>query len=169
MGTRTLTTCITQGYNDLWTQAMEVLVRKQAHDGINPVDRMVIQLQQLYAAGNYSRVLKTKGVRRKFDLTQCVPSFQPPVEITEFKRTRTVGMRVEFAISDLRESNDESLEGLAYRVLTGVRYDLMQKHYFKTAPDAAQVALAGFCFTAAMVSRRWKPPFGIELFALAGG
>ncbi len=158
MGEQILRTYGTAGYERQLAHAMEILKRKERHDGISPIDRMAGELLRLFNSGRYTETHKVHGVKRTYSLLAAIPTYIPPLKN---------GVALDVKLHDPRGLNGGYLEGYTEKLLNAVRYDLLLKHFMQTAPDVARTALGGLCFTAGIVSRRQKGAFGLKLFEVA--
>ena len=158
MGTLVLKPYVSARMAQQYEMAKAVLADKAKRDGIAPMDRVVAELLPLYLKGNYARVLRVGGVKRRFELVAAIPQQMLPQE---------GGVQVEVEIPELRQGQSEYLEGMAIGMVGAVRYDLMLKALCQTAPSEGHMAVGGLIYTAAVTSRRLKKPFGQLVFPVA--
>ena len=160
MGTIVLKPYVSARMAQQYEMAKAVLDDKAKRDGIAPMDRVVAELLPLYLKKNYARVLLVGGVRRRFELVKAVPEHVLP---------QHGGKQLEVEVPELRQGESEYLHGTALGLLGAVRHDLTPKAFCTTAPSEGHMAVGGVIYTAAVVSRRLKTPFGQLLFDMAGG
>lgn len=152
---------VSPSYAEHHAHAMRVLAKKQKHDGIAPYDRVAMTLMEMFSSKVYSKVLQVDGLRRRYGLVECLPG---NVSV------RNGGIGLHMTIPAIRYGIHPGIQHPVVMLAAAIAYDMDLEESQEGIPwQTERVLAAGVCFTAAVVSRRWKSPFGTKFLAIAGG